>query len=599
MLAESHASAQLVASRAYSRRSLPGSLRPESRQEAEAPSTPTSFTWSSFRWFYLCGAALLCLPFFFQIFDFKLYGALLSGMMVAVQLCVRISFILEQAALRTRTAATAFRTLPSVALGSLTRLKSLGTAKSLSRIFLATFLLAWVALIMQKKSLLVSASFAQTESFSFPTLCLSSFCLAASHPSSASACKMRLSSATSQLGAAAASAASEEAASSFSHQEATRMQLHNEAFSLPEALIDHLMEAKLVNQEGEALPPQLTASQFKQLVPQLDKKQLRFWMVLHKQAFDAFKASGFEELPRQRCENTRNANLGNWQASSSFAKQAAFFGWIVNRHPELADQESFMMSFDVDPEGFAASASFMRLGQTVSLDYRASDTQLVWWGKLAQDQHQPSMSKLGVTVGAFAWKLPPFTTLQEKLFLTASFDWGSTSSSWQLSRHWKADSLQHAAVYQKIAESLGAASPLAKLIKKQLKEGGAWRQQQQQTASQPSASTAFSSFWKKQAEALAVSLQTMLSDVAALEESAAAGSLEEAWPAEQLSQEASEEPAGRWLRKYALGSQAFACRGLGQLQAVASQRSLAEGASTRSFAAFTLQLCSLKPEQLG
>ena len=159
MLAESHASAQLVASRAYSRRSLPRSLRPESQQEAEAQPTPTSFTWSSFRWFYLCSAALLCLPFFFQIFDFKLYGALLSGMMVAVQLCVRISFILEQAALRTRTAATAFRTLSSVALGSL-------SPRSLLRILLATFLLAWVALIMQKKSLLLTASFAQSDSFS-------------------------------------------------------------------------------------------------------------------------------------------------------------------------------------------------------------------------------------------------------------------------------------------------------------------------------------------------------------------------------------------------------------------------------------------------
>ena len=107
-------------------------LPPESRQEAEAPSTPTSFTWSSFRWFYLCSAALLCLPFFFQIVDFKLYGALLSGGMLAVQLFVRLSFILEQAALRTRTAATAFRTLSSVALGSL-------IPRSLLRIFLATF----------------------------------------------------------------------------------------------------------------------------------------------------------------------------------------------------------------------------------------------------------------------------------------------------------------------------------------------------------------------------------------------------------------------------------------------------------------------------
>ena len=186
-------------------------------------------------------------------------------------------------------------------------------------------------------------------------------------------------------------------------------------------------------------------------------------MVLHQEAFDSFKASGFTQLPRQRCEGTQNANLGSWQASSSFAKQAAFFGWIVNRHPKLAEQESFMCSF---------------------------------------------------------------------------------TSAWQLSRNWKQDSFQHAAVYEKLAEDLGEASPLAKLIKKHLKEG-AW-QPEQLAASPPPASTAFSSFWKKQAEALAVSLQTVLADVAALEENAAGGSLEEAWPAEQLSKEAWEEPAGRF-----------------------------------------------------
>ena len=530
MLAESHASAQLVASRAYSRRSLPRSLRPESQQDAEAQPTPTSFTWSSFRWFYLCSAALLCLPFFFQIFDFKLYGALLSGGMLAVQLFVRINLILEQAALRTRTAATAFRTLSSVALGSLSQ-------RSLLRILLATFVLAWVALIMQKKSLLLTASFAQSDSFSsLPSLCFSSFCLAASHP--ASTCSMSL--------ASAASAASEVAASSFSHQEATMMQLHNEAFSLPEALLDHVLKAKLVTKEGEALPEQLTASQFKSFVPKLDKKNLRFWMILHEEAFEEFKLSGFDKLPRQRCEETRNANLGSWQASSSFAKQAAFYAWIVNRHPKLSSQEASVMSFDLDPEAFAASASYMGLGQTVSLDHRASDTQLVWWGKLSQSASQPSMTKLGVQVGAFAWHLPSFTSssLQDHLFTTASFDWGSTSSAWQLSRHWKIDSQQHPDVYWKLAESLGAASPLGKLIKAQLQEGAL---QQPQPASGTSASAALSSFWKKQAQLMAASLQTTLGNVEALlEEREAAESLEEAWPEEQLPKAAWEEPAGRF-----------------------------------------------------
>ena len=249
------------------------------------------------------------------------------------------------------------------------------------------------------------------------------------------------------------------------------MQLHNEAFSLPEALLDHVLEAKLVTRKGEALPEQLTASQFKSLVPKLDKKNLRFWMILHEEAFKAFKASDFDVLPRQRCEETRNANLGNWQASSSFGKQVAFYAWIVNRHPKLAAQDAFVLSFDLEPEAFAASASYMGLGQTVSLDYRASDTQLVWWGKLSQSASQPSMKTLGVEVGAFAWQLPNFKTLQEKLYTTASFDWGSTSSAWQLSCHWKLDIQQHPDVYAKLAESLGEASPLGKLIKAQLQAG--------------------------------------------------------------------------------------------------------------------------------
>ena len=151
MLAESHASAQLVASRAYSRRSLPRSLRLESQpDEPAAPSTPTSFSWSSFVWFSVCIAALLGLPFFFGNFDFKLYGALLSTLMVAVQLVHRVSFLLQQVAFGTRAAASAFRTLSSVALGSLR------TTKSLNRILLISFLLAQLALLVQKRSLIIS-----------------------------------------------------------------------------------------------------------------------------------------------------------------------------------------------------------------------------------------------------------------------------------------------------------------------------------------------------------------------------------------------------------------------------------------------------------
>ena len=109
----------------------------------------------------------------------------------------------------------------------------------------------------------------------------------------------------------------------------------------------------------------------------------------------------------------------------------------------------------------------MELGSTVSLDYRGADTQLVWWGKLSPSASQPSLQKLGVTVGAFIWKIPSFSSL-DHLFSTASFDWGQSSSSWQLSRNWKLDSEMHPDVYWKLAESLGEASPLGKLIKAQL-----------------------------------------------------------------------------------------------------------------------------------
>ena len=89
------------------------------------------------------------------------------------------------------------------------------------------------------------------------------------------------------------------------------LQLHNEAYSLPEALLVHSLKATILNRELEALPPKLDAQLFKSFLPKLDKKSLRFWMILHKEAFDELKLSNFDVLPRQRCEASRNANLGN------------------------------------------------------------------------------------------------------------------------------------------------------------------------------------------------------------------------------------------------------------------------------------------------
>ena len=208
-----------------------------------------------------------------------------------------------------------------------------------------------------------------------------------------------------------------------------------------------------------------------------------------------------------------------------------------------------MVSLDLDPTGFVASAAFMKLGQTVSLDYRASDTSS-FWGKLDPKESQPSFEKLGVDVGDFIWKLPSFQSLQKYLYNTASFDWGASSSEWQLARNWRSDSLQHPDVYWKLSEALGQASPLGRLIRAHLVE--AWKEPQ--SASQPAAlsalpSSSLAAFWEQQAELAQESLQKTLSNVKALlAEGQPAGSLEQAaWQHEELQQQqASEQPSGRF-----------------------------------------------------
>ena len=175
----------------------------------------------------------------------------------------------------------------------------------------------------------MSASFAQNESFeSFnslqPSFCFGSLCF-----SPASALKMSLSSAASAasvLGAPpGASAASVEA---FSHQEATRMQLHNEAFSLPQALLDHLMEAELVTKEGEALPAQLPASTFQKLVPTISKEKLTFWLLLHEEAYVSFRDSGFKQLPQQRCPGTENATWATGRPAQALPSKLRSLGGL-------------------------------------------------------------------------------------------------------------------------------------------------------------------------------------------------------------------------------------------------------------------------------
>ena len=498
MLAEEPVSSQLVAARAYSRRSLPRRSLPPESQEVDQP-TPRSFTWSSFRWFSVCSAALLCMPFFFQIFDFKLYGALLSGMMVAVQLCFRISFVLEQVASRTRTAATALRTLSSVALGSLR------TPKSLIRIFLVSFSLGWAALLVQNKTMILSASFAQRDSFesSLPSLCLSSFCVAASSPASqrasTAASSMSFSSPASDRASSAASSMS------ITHEQAMAVLLNNEAYSLPPALLKHSLSANILNQELQPLNEKLEPQLFQQFIPKLGESEaLKFWLVMQESALTAFKASGYDILPPQKA-SSRNANLGNWQLSSSPAKQISFFAWRTNRHGQLGAEPAYMVQ----------------------------DCQLVFWGELAPEASQPSLQKLHVKVAPYIFKMQSFDSM-DSLFTSSCFDWGGASSAWQLSPNWKLDAQVHKHVYQKLVEELGAESALGKLIQAQLDHPAS---SDQAAASKESPSLV--AFWKATSKMLAKNLRDTLVNVEQLVE----GQEAEAFFAEAWEDEEPEPPA--------------------------------------------------------
>ena len=164
---------------------------------------------------------------------------------------------------------------------------------------------------------------------------------------------------------------------------------------------------------------------------------------------------------------SRNANLGNWQASSSAAKQLSFYAWVTNRHTKLASEPAYLMSFELQPTSFSQAVAAMELGASISLDCRGQDCQLVFWGKLAPEASQPSLQQLHVKVAPFIFKMPSFDSM-ESLFTSSCFDWGGASSAWQLSANWKLDSEVHPHVYKQMVEELGPESALAKLIQAQL-----------------------------------------------------------------------------------------------------------------------------------
>ena len=181
---------------------------------------------------------------------------------------------------------------------------------------------------------------------------------------------------------------------------------------------------------NEELEPQL----FQQFIPKLGESEaLKFWLVMHETALTAFKASvAMTSRPNQKA-SSRNANLGNWQLSSSPAKQISFFAWCTNRHGQLGTEPAYMVSFELEIASFSQAVAGHGAWSNDKLGPPwARLPACVLGAKLAPEASQPSLQKLHVKVAPYIFKMPSFDNM-DSLFTSSCFDWGGASSAWQLS----------------------------------------------------------------------------------------------------------------------------------------------------------------------
>ena len=326
--------------------------------------------------------------------------------------------------------------------------------------------LGWVASVYQGHSFTVKASFAQTSSFSsFPSIGISFNIFEA------------------------------QKVAYFTHDQLIAVLIANEAYTLPPALLQHVMEGMLFNDELEEISDKINPHWVSDHLPKLPKKdELQFWMVLGEKAMESFEKSDFNQLPPQKISGSSNANLGNWQASSSFAKAVSFWAWTACRAPELLKEEAYVISFKITVSRFVAQHKALQLGHTITLDFRGADCQLCFWGKQQASEEQPLFGSLHIELGNLIVKLAAFDKMPQ-LYDSASFDWGGVSSEHHLAAYWKLDLQQHAAVYQQLAAKLGPNHPMAKLIQKELD-----KEVEEPASKMPRASSAAASFWKATAK---------------------------------------------------------------------------------------------------
>ena len=235
----------------------------------------------------------------------------------------------------------------------------------------------------------------------------------------------------------------EQQMAAFTHDELIPLLLANEAYTLPPALLQHVMEGILFNDELEEVSDKLNSHWVKDHLPKLPKRdELQFWMVIGETAMESFEKSDLQQLPKQKVQGAANANLGNWQASSSFAKAVNFWAWTACRAPELLKEEAYVISFTIEVSRFVKQLKALKLENTVTLDFRGADCQLCFWGKELESEELPSFNSLHIELGPLIVRLAPFEKLP-LLYHHASFDWGSASSEHSLAASWTHDLHQH------------------------------------------------------------------------------------------------------------------------------------------------------------
>ena len=329
MMAKHPVSAQLVASRVASRPIPSRSLHKHSQEAvSNLQSSQRTFSLRSFWRYLFFVVALLCANLFAtaSFFNFKICSLLLYGMLSLMQLCFDTVIVFKQwafrtafwtRALRTTTSSLAFLSLSTTSLqrpmlSTNPRAPAQVSASSTTspprtalctqswktrfHAILFSTCLGWVASAYQDHSFTLQASFAQTSSFSSFTCILDSFHILEAQ-------KMAY----------------------FTHDQLIPPLLANEAYTLPPALLQHVMEGMLFNDELEEISDRINSHWVSEHLPKLPKKdELHFWMVLGEKAMETSRSLTSSSFHHRRSVDLPMPILATGKLPAALLRQSTF-----------------------------------------------------------------------------------------------------------------------------------------------------------------------------------------------------------------------------------------------------------------------------------